>query len=70
MRIVIEEVKSRWQLKQFVDLPYRLYRNDPVFVPPLRMDEVATLRRDKNPAFEYSEARYWRECRQSLQSRG
>ena len=59
MRIVIEEVKNRWQLKQFVDLPYRLYRNDPVFVPPLRMDEVATLRRDKNPAFEYSEARYW-----------
>lgn len=59
MQIVIAEVKSGAQLRQFIDLPYRLYKNDPCFVPPLRLDEAATLRKDKNPAFEYCEARYW-----------
>ena len=59
MQIEIKEVTNNKQLKAFIDLPYRLYKGNACFVPALRFDESATLRRDKNPAFDYCEARYW-----------
>lgn len=59
MSIVIKEVTDKKQLKAFIDLPYRLYKGHSCYVPPLRFDEEATLRKDKNPAFDYCEARYW-----------
>lgn len=57
--IEIIEVKSLKQLRSFINFQYRLYRGNPYFVPPLYYDELNTLRWDKNPAFEYCEARYW-----------
>ncbi len=59
MSIQIREVTDKKGLKDFIDLPYRLYKDHPYFVPPLRFDEEATLRKDKNPAFDYCEAKYW-----------
>ena len=55
----IVEVKTRRQLKRFVDFPYELYADNPYWIPPLRADEMTTLRWDKNPAFSYCRARYW-----------
>jgi len=57
--LVIKEVSSRRELKQFVRFPFALYVNHPCWVPPLILDELHTLRRDKNPAFEHCEACYW-----------
>jgi GNAT superfamily N-acetyltransferase len=59
MSITIKEVTTNKELNAFIDLPYRLYKNHAYFVPPLKFDEKATLRKDKNPAFDYCEARYW-----------
>ncbi len=59
MDILIKEVTTKKDLKIFIDFPYMLYKGNAWFVPPLRFDERATLRRDKNPAFDYCEARYW-----------
>lgn len=59
MDIQVKEVLTSRQLKDFVNFPYGLYKDNPFFVPPLRFDESATLRKDKNPAFDYCEARYW-----------
>jgi len=59
MNIEICEVDTHRDLKKFVHFPYRLYAGNKYWVPPLRMDEINTLRRDKNPAFEFCEARYW-----------
>ncbi len=59
MAITIKEVKSRRDLKRFVDFPYRLYRASEYWVPPLRFDELNTLDKEKNPAFDYCEASYW-----------
>lgn len=59
MCIEVKEVKNKKMLKAFIALPYRLYKNHPCYIPPLRFDEAGTLRRDKNPAFDYCEARYW-----------
>jgi GNAT superfamily N-acetyltransferase len=55
----IREVRSRAELRAFVTFSERLYRGNPYYVPKLVDDEMKTLRRDKNPAFEYCDARYW-----------
>lgn len=60
MSITIREVINKKQFNAFLDLPYRLYAKDhPYNVPLLRFDEKTTLQKDKNPAFDYCEARYW-----------
>ena len=59
MNITIREVQTGAQLNAFIRFPYTLYKGDPYYVPPLRFDEKATLQKDKNPAFDYCEARYW-----------
>ncbi|HYC30467.1 MAG TPA: hypothetical protein VEB42_16645, partial [Chitinophagaceae bacterium] len=59
MNLVVEEVKDKKAFNAFLAFPYRLYKDHPCYVPPLRFDEKATLQRDKNPAFDYCDARYW-----------
>lgn len=59
MAVDIREVKSAKDLKEFVKFPFRLYKNNPYWVPPLIQFEESTLNRSKNPAFQYCEARYW-----------
>jgi GNAT superfamily N-acetyltransferase len=59
MTIHLKEVTTPRKLKQFIEFPLKLYRNDPYYVPAMASDEKNTLDPDKNPAFEYCEARYW-----------
>lgn len=40
----------------FVDLPYRLYANDPNWVPPLKSEVYGLLSTVKNPWFDHGEA--------------
>lgn len=47
------------QLKKFVKFSNDLYKGNPYFVPPLLVDEVATLDPAKNPAFDFCEADYF-----------
>ena len=46
-------VKNKADLKAFVDLPYRLYRNDPVWVPPLRDEQMGQFDRKRNPMLDH-----------------
>ena len=55
LRIV--EVKSKSQLRKFVDFPNRMYKDVPEFVPAFYGDDMADWNRKKNPAFQYCEAR-------------
>ena len=57
--IEIRLVRNRSDLKKFVDFPFQLYKGNPNWCPPLKFDEIGTLRKDKNPAFEFCEAEYW-----------
>jgi GNAT superfamily N-acetyltransferase len=59
MELQIKEVSTLKELKAFIHFPFTLYRNNPYWVPNLVSDDLNTLRRDKNPAFETCEARYW-----------
>ncbi|MEO8295829.1 MAG: GNAT family N-acetyltransferase [Gemmatimonadota bacterium] len=57
--VVVRAVTDSRTLKKFIDLPYRLYERDPVWVPPLRRDVQLLLSREKNPFFEHAEAEYF-----------
>jgi ribosomal protein S18 acetylase RimI-like enzyme len=59
MPVEIREVSGKSDLKKFVEFPFSIYKNSRNWVPPLLMDEYHTLRKEKNPAFEYCEAKYW-----------
>src|ERR1035438_154228 len=59
MEIRITKVSTHTDLKHFIGFPFKLYSGNKYWCPPLRMDEKQTLRKDKNPAFEFSEAEYW-----------
>jgi GNAT superfamily N-acetyltransferase len=59
MTITIKEVTNRRLLREFVNFPFKLYRDNPYWVPKLRSDELNTLRKDKNPAFAFCQAKYW-----------
>ncbi len=59
MEIQLKEVSTLRELKQFVSFQYTLYEGNRYWVPPLRAEELFTLRKDKNPAFDFCEAKYW-----------
>lgn len=46
-------------IKEFVELPYRLYRSDPHWVPPLRIAVKELLDRDKHPFYKNAEAEFF-----------
>lgn len=59
MSITLKEVNTVKDLKKFVDFHFDLYKKNKYWVPPLRKEELFLLRRDKNPAFDFCETKYW-----------
>ena len=57
MSVTVSVVSSRSELKTFVTFPWRLYKGNPNWVPPLLRDELDTLSPGRNPAFDNAEAR-------------
>jgi GNAT superfamily N-acetyltransferase len=51
----ITEVSSSGLLKKFIKLPYTLYRNDPIWVPPLRSDVYGQFDSKRNPTLQHCE---------------
>ncbi len=49
----VRPVENGRDLSRFVALPFQLYGNDPVWVPPLVSAEKAQFIPSKNPAFEF-----------------
>lgn len=59
VNLSIKEATTLPELRAFIRFPLKLYRGHPYWVPSLLLDDEQTFRRDRNPAFEYCEARYW-----------
>ena len=53
---VVPVGKDKRLLRQFIGLPFDLYRDDPAWVPPLRAERCAYYDRGQNPFFEHAEA--------------
>jgi GNAT superfamily N-acetyltransferase len=54
--IEVRPVLTRRERKRFVRFPRRIYRGNPAWVPPLEIERMAFLDRDKNPFFRHSDA--------------
>lgn len=64
MPVDVRPVSSNSELKRFIRLPWRIYRNEPLWVPPLVFERKRFLDKRKNPFFEHGEAEYflaWRD---------
>jgi hypothetical protein len=59
--VLIEQVdtNSKSQVRRFIEIPYRLYKGHPQWVPPLFIDAEIQLNRQKHPYYEHSEADFF-----------
>lgn len=57
--IQIKRVETKKELKRFIEFHYDLYKGNPYDVPNLYSDEVNTLSKNKNAAFDFCEAEYY-----------
>jgi GNAT superfamily N-acetyltransferase len=51
MKIV--QVQTPTDLKTFIDLPYQIYKNDPLWVPPLRDEQNGQFDHVRNPMLDH-----------------
>ena len=57
--VEIRKVTTKRELKTFIQFHYDLYKGNAYDAPNLFTDEMHTLRKDKNAAFEFCEAEYF-----------
>ena len=57
--VQIKKVESKKDLKAFIDFPYKLYADDALYVPDLRIVQKETLDKKKNPFFKHADADYF-----------
>ena len=60
----IRPVSSKRELNTFIKLPWRLYRNEPNWVPPLLFDRKRFFDRNRNPFFKHADVEFflaWRD---------
>jgi hypothetical protein len=55
----IRSVTNRKQLDEFIKVPWKIYRDDPSWVPPLLFEQRQRLTEGKNPFFEHARWRAW-----------
>jgi len=57
--VEIRKVTDQKSLRAFIDFHYDLYQGNPYDAPTLFSDELNTLSKDRNAAFEFCEAEYF-----------
>ena len=59
MKILEIDTENRRQVRDFLDLPFRIYADCPQWVPPLEMDARRMLDRTHHPFFKHSDAAFF-----------
>src|SRR5579859_632168 len=57
--LTIRTVRSKKDKKDFVDLAWRVYKDDPAWVPPLKDEVHGLITPGKNQWFEHAKAEFW-----------
>jgi hypothetical protein len=57
--ITVKKVSSKSELNQFIKFPWKIYKDDKYWVPPLLMEQKTLLDKEKNPFFKAAEADYF-----------
>ncbi len=55
METIVKPVQSRRERKQFLTLPWQLYRDDPNWIPPLRQNQKSLVGYSRHPFHEVAE---------------
>jgi hypothetical protein len=58
-KLTIRPVVTKADKRAFVDFAWRVYRDDPAWVPPLKSEVMALLTPGDNPWFEHGRAQLW-----------
>ena len=58
-KISIHKVQSKSELKEFVLFPFKLYKNNKFWVPPIIKDEIDNFSPKKNPVFQNADAQFF-----------
>lgn len=53
------EPGNRLQVKRFIEVPFPIYKGNPNWVPPIRIDVAAALNPNKHPFYEHSPAEFY-----------
>lgn len=59
MELEVRPVAGRRELKAFIKLPWRLYRNERQWVPPLLFERKRFLDRNRNPFFKHADVEFF-----------
>jgi hypothetical protein len=59
MNVIQIDTSNRRQVREYLALPERIYRNTPQWVPPLEMDARRMLDRRRHPFYRHSEAAFF-----------
>ncbi|NWG27938.1 MAG: hypothetical protein HXY48_05310 [Ignavibacteriaceae bacterium] len=57
--ITIKKVSTKNELNQFIKFPWKIYKDDKFWVPPLLMEQKTLLDKQKNPFFKAADADYF-----------
>jgi hypothetical protein len=61
--VEIRPVSGRQDMRAFLRLPWRIYRDDPQWVPPLLSEVEKVLDRSKHPFHAHADVEYYLACR-------
>jgi hypothetical protein len=59
MEIIQIDLAHKQQVRDFLGLPFHIYKDIPQWVPPLRMDERRRLDRKRHPFYRHSQAGFF-----------
>jgi GNAT superfamily N-acetyltransferase len=57
--ITVERVTSAADRRAFLDLPRKIYADDPVWIEPLRKEEAKRIDPKRHPFYEHGEGAFW-----------
>lgn len=53
--ITIKQIHTKKEITEFVKFPFKLFKGNPYWIPPIITEEVETFNKDKNPALKTAE---------------
>jgi hypothetical protein len=57
--ITVRKVSTKNELNEFIKFPWKIYKDDKHWVPPLLMEQKTLLNKEKNPFFKAADADYF-----------
>jgi hypothetical protein len=58
-QLTFRHVAGRSDMKKFIDLPWTIYKDDPLWVPPIKSSVAKLLDRKKHPFWQFSEGEFF-----------